>query len=272
MKNTNIGVANLVISNKLKGSYFNHELIEESKKLTTDFFDVVKNSPILQLEFKVFSNLENKTIDNELIATRYIDNNIKLFEVYTIDEIDAERLKLNEFFDNGFKLTSENALLNPDKIELYEAIDNLIRESLNDYNKIDVDNIHESFEIVLNHVKTPKTQTLIETVEAKDVNEDVIEIAINKFNDKYDSLNESDKILLKKLIKADKKEKLVILEEYKTECLAILEGTDRSKYEEKFAKAIQRIKEMSYKTNTLEFNQRIDDDIIGLHDLKKGLL
>ena len=168
MKNTNIGIANLVVSNKLRDSYFNNALIEESKKLTTDFFEVVKKSPILQLEFKVFNNLENKTIENELIATRYIDSNIKLFEVYTIKEIDAEREKLNEFLDNGVEITSENALLNPDKIELYEAIDNLIRESLNDYDKVDVDNIHESFEFVLNHVKTPKTQKLTETVEAKD--------------------------------------------------------------------------------------------------------
>ena len=69
MKNTNIGIANLVVSNKLKNSYFNHELIEESKKLTTDFFNAVRNSPILELEFKVFNNLENKTIENDLAAT-----------------------------------------------------------------------------------------------------------------------------------------------------------------------------------------------------------
>ena len=102
MKNTNIGIANLVISNKLKQSFFSNNLIEESKKLTNDFFDVIKSSPILQLEFKVYSNIENKHIDNELIATRYIDNNIKLFEVWTLREIEAEHEKLKTF------LTEEN--------------------------------------------------------------------------------------------------------------------------------------------------------------------
>jgi hypothetical protein len=268
MKNTNIGIANLVVSNKLKDSYFNHSLIEESKKLTTDFFDVVKNSPILQLEFKVFNNLENKTIENELIATRYIDNNIKLFEVYTIGEIDAEREKLNEFLDKGV-ITPENALLNPDKIQLYEAIDNLIRESLNDYDKIDVDNIHESFEFVLNHIKTLKTQTLTEASEYKNVDEEVIEIAINKFNDKYDSLNESDKNLLKTLIKANKTEKQELLETYKSECLTILEGVGKNETEDKNAKianAIRKIREMKYNSKT------VNNDIIGLHEFKKELL
>ena len=75
MKNTNIGIANLVISRKLKDSYFNNSLIEESKKLTTDFFDVVKSSPILQLEFKVFNNLENKHIESDLIANRVLSLN-----------------------------------------------------------------------------------------------------------------------------------------------------------------------------------------------------
>ena len=143
MKNTNIGIANLVVSNKLKNSYFNHELIEESKKLTTDFFNAVRNSPILELEFKVFNNLENKTIENDLAATRYIDSNIKLFEVYTISEIEAERTKLNKFLLENViaKITAENFDYDPKRIDLYNAIDVLITESLNDYDKVDFYNI-----------------------------------------------------------------------------------------------------------------------------------
>ena len=263
MKNTNIGIANLVVSNRLKDSYFNHNMIDESKKLTTDFFDVVKSSPILQLEFKVFNNLENKTIENDLIATRYIDNNIKLFEVYTIQEIDVERLKLSPFLDEGS--TTDNT----ERIDLYNAIDALITESLNDYNKVDVDNIQESFEIVLNHIKTPKTQTLTENVESKGVSEDVIEIAITKFNEKYDSLNESDKNLLKTLIKANKTEKQELLESYKSDCLTILERVDKDADESKnskIANAIRKIREMKYNSKTA------NNDIIGLHEFKKELL
>lgn len=260
MKNTNIGIANLVVSNNLKDSYFNHNMIEESKKITTDFFDVVKSSPILQLEFKVFSNLENKTIENELVATRYIDNNIKLFEVYTIAEIDGERGKLSPF------LSETQYPIDGDRMRLYNAIDSLINESLNDYDKIDVDLVHESFEIVLNHIKSAKTQVIVETVENKEINEDVLEIAITKFNDKYNGLNESDKNLLKRLIKSNGKEKQELLEEYKTECVTLLEGVNKDSIEDRILKTIQKIKEMKHNTKT------VTDDIIGLHELKKGLL
>jgi hypothetical protein len=259
MKNFNIGIANLIISNKLKDSYFNSSLIEESKKLTVDFFDVVKESPILQLEFKVFNNIENKHIDNELVATRYIDNNIKLFEVYTIEEIDAEREKLNAF------ISEENLPVEDNRVQLYTAIDRLITESLNDYDKIDVDAIHESFSFVLNHVRTAK-KNLIENVDVEPINEDVIEIAIDKFNEKYNSLNEDDKNLLHTLIKSNNKEKEELLEAYKNESLSILEGLNKESVKDSITKAIEKIKEMVYKED------KVDEDIISLHELKKELL
>ena len=149
MENVNIGIANLIISNKLKESYFNDKLIVESKKLARDFFDVVKKSPVLQLEFKVFNNIENKHIKNEQAATRYIDNNIKLFEIYTNEEIEEEREKLRDFLTEDITHDSE-------RIELYDAIQTLIKESLDYGENVDVDKIHEAFTFILNHIQKPK--------------------------------------------------------------------------------------------------------------------
>lgn len=265
MKNVSIGIANLIVSNKLKESYFNDNLIGESKKIAFDFFDVVKKSPILQLEFKVFSNLESKHIENDQIATRYIDNNIKLFEVYTIEEIDAEHKKLNAFLSEHVVPTITEADYDLEKIGLYNAIDTLITESLKISDDVDVDNIHESFTMVLNHIKSPKKE-LLENVDVEPINEDVIEIAVGKFNEKYASLDESDKNLLKTLIKSTSKEKQTLLENYKSETLATLEKINEADAQDHIAKAIQKIKEMVYNKKT------VDDNIIGLHELKKELL
>ncbi len=262
MKNTNVAIANLVILNKLKESYFTNNLIEESKKLTTDFLDIIKSSPILQLEFNVFNNLENKNIENDLAATRYIDNNIKLFEVYTIQEIEAEREKINNFLNENINsINTGGNTYDLERINLYNAIDGLITESINDPDKIDVDNIQESFELVLNHVKTPKKQ-LVETFDHKNINEDVIEIAVNKFNEKYEILDEDDKNLFKKLIVLNDVEKQELLEEYKSENLAMLENIHDDSTKEKILNAIKKIKETKYNKNT------VDVDILGLHELK----
>jgi len=194
-----------------------------------------------------------------LAATRYIDSNIKLFEVYTIQEIDKEREKLLPF-------VSETQLSIGDKrVELYSAIDRLITESLNDNSKIDVDAIHESFTVVLNHVKSSRN-IVNEDADLNMINEEVIEIAVNKFNEKYESLNEDDKNLLQKLINSNDKEKEDLLETFKNDTLLILEGLNKDMTKDNIAKAIQKIKEMAYN------RQKVDDDIISLYELKKELL
>jgi hypothetical protein len=258
MKSINIGIVNLVVSKKLKDAYFSNSLIEESKEITNDFFNVVKNSPILQLEFKVFNNIENKHIENDLTATRYIDNNIKLFEVWTLQEVEKEHDKLKPFL-------TEDIQVDDNKVQLYIAIGNLIKESLSNYDAVDVDDIHESFTLVLDHVKSTK-QSLTESIDTDFIDENVIEIAVNKFNTRYESLNDSDKGLLQKLIRYDNDKKSNLLEEYRNEDLKLLESIDKEIINDVKIKAIQKIREMKFNPQT------VDDDIIGLHELKKDLL
>jgi len=258
MKNVNIGIANLIISNKLNESYINNKSIEESKKIAFNFLEVVKNSPILQLEFRVFNSIDGKVIESEVLAKDYIDEQIKLFEVFTIEEIDAEREKLKQFI-------VEETQPDNDKVKLYKAIDTVINETLESYENTDIDKMHDAFVLVLEHVRTPK-KALLENVDVEPLNEDVIEIAVGKFNEKYESLDESDKDLLKTLIKATTKEKKALLETYKTETLAILEGIDKENVQDNITKAIQKIKEMAYD------RKNVDDNIIGLHEFKKELL
>jgi len=102
--------------------------------------------------------------------------------------------------------------------------------------------------------------------ESKLINEDVIRIAVDKFNEKYNALNEDDKNLLLKLIKSSSAEKETLLEEYKNESLAILEGLNKESVKDSVAKAIQKIKEMVFNAQTA------DDDIISLHELKKSII
>jgi len=262
MKNFNIGIINLLVSEKLQESYFNKKNIQESKEISNELLGIVKDSPILQLEFKVFNNLAGKYIENELLAKDYIDKHINLFEIYTIEEIDAERSKLKKFV-NEADIPKDN-----NTVKLYEAIDVLINETLEDYSVTDIDKMHEAFVLVLKHIQTPKT-TLLENVDVEPLNEEVIEIAVGKFNEKYVSLDEGDRDLLKKLIKSDSDQKKTLLEEFKTESLSILNKINSEDTKDmaikSFEKAIQKINEMVYD------EKNVDDNIIELYELKKEL-
>ena len=256
MKNINIGVANLVVSDKIRESMFDYSLLVESKNTASKFFDVVKSSPILQLEFKVFSNLENKHILNEALAIKYIEDNVDLFETYTIDELSAEHEKLKSFIGE--------AVIENDKAKLYEAISTLVDESLKVSEDVNVDDIHESFSTVLNHVKVPKEQENTELPE--NLNEEVVEIAINRFNEKYISMNEEDVKLFKQLVSADENEKKELFEEFKNENLTALKGLTEDNSNDKIAKSLEKINEMTFNVETA------DGDIVKLYELKKGLL
>lgn len=256
MKNLNIGVANLIVSNSLKNTYLDESVVQESKQGTADLFKIVKNSPILQLEFKVFNNIENKFIESDTLAPRYVDKNIQLFEVYTLEELNEEHLKLKSF-------VSDDIIVEDTRIKLYNSIQYLIEESLKVSDEVDVDLIHESFSTVLEHVKKPKK---IEEVDISDnVNERVVEIAIDKFNEKYSTLNEDELSLFKKLVNSTDSEKEDLFEEYKENGIKLLKKLNEESNSAKVTQSINKIVEMKYDSKDA------DNNIISLFELKQGL-
>ncbi len=120
-----------------------------------EFFTLIKNSPVLDLELKVINNIENKNINDNTLGMRYIDDNIKLFEMYSLDEIQNERKKIGEFAKT---INKDNVIIDNEKVKLYEHIETLIDESLKFGDEVNVDNIHESFEFVLNFLKNNKKE------------------------------------------------------------------------------------------------------------------
>jgi vacuolar-type H+-ATPase subunit H len=262
MKNINVDIVKTIILNKLNDSLLNNNLLNESKEILTNFFNIVKDSPILQLEYKIFKNLKNKYIDNDIIATRYIDNNIKLFENYSKEDIINEHNKLNNFINE-----SDLNIISKNDLQLNESIINLIFEiSKKDENIPDIDLIHESFLNILNYVKSNKNITENIINENNNYNNNIIEIAIDKFNKKYDDvLNENEKNIFKLLINSTKEEKKSLLENLKTEIVSILENIKNDDINYKINESIEKINKMDYNQKT------INEDIITLNDLKSNL-
>lgn len=256
MKNINIGVVNWIISNKLNES-FNNDSLNESKKVVSDLVNIIKHSPLLQLEFKVMNNIENKHIDDTELAPRYIDKNIQLFEIYTIDELDDEHEKLKSLIESDINI-NEN-----EKLKLYNSIQTLIEETIKPTEDIEVDNYHEAYSVVLEHVKKPKKKNLDEQYDY--INEEIIELATDKYNDKYSNLSSEEVDLLKKIIKSTNDEKMSLFEEYKQENVRILNQLREENDNEKINKSLEKINEMKFSVSDC------DENIVKLYELKKGL-
>lgn len=260
MKATNIGIVKAIIAKKMSTDFLT-ENYNRSKSEANEFVNIIKNSPLLQLEFKVFNRLENKYISNDISATRYIDNNISLFEGYTQKDIDDEHNKINKFIDENVDLVES------DKYDLYNAMNSLIYETLNKTNP-DVDLIHDSFTTVLNHVKKEKLIKEEKSFELpKGINgQKLIEVALDKFSKKYESLDESDIKFIKTIVLSQENERKSIFEELKNENISLLGQTKKDGIEDKIHETISRINAMDFK------NDSSIKDIMSLHELKKGML
>lgn len=258
----NTGLVKMIILENLNESLLNEKSLNILKETVSKFCNVVNDSPLLQLEYRLFENLENvKNIDNDIIATRYIDNNIKLFEKYSIDEINNEHKKLLEFID-----VNNTYNIDVNKIKINESIYNLIIES----NKLNVtpniDLLHESFITVLNYLKDNKNNIIInENNDDTSLNNSIVEIAISKFNDKFNKLDENDKDLFKILTKSSKEEKKSIFEKYKSDIKITLENINNDEIKDRINESINKIDKMEYN------NKTINDDIITLFELNNAL-
>jgi len=265
------------MSNKINFGFIKDALVKSSTSLylnenklnndLKDFLNVVKSSPILTLEYIVYKNLENKKIKDDLLATRYIDENISLLKKYTKKEIIEENNKLNKYV-RDFDITD-------DKKNLYESISYIIIENAQGNNYKNIDKLHESFETVLNYIKNEsnnlnESKSIFEEYKDKFMNFDfVFKTAVDKFNKKYSHLSEGEKRILKVLIKENEQDKKELYDSLINETLDkvknLLVKEDNPDISNKLERVKTKLNESKYN------NETIIDDIIKLNNLKESL-
>lgn len=260
----NFGYIKNGLIKKATSLYLNENKMDGDLK---EFLNVVKSSPILSLEFIVYKNLENKHISDDILATRYIDENISILNKYTKKEILEENKKLEKFFNEQ----KEN-----EKSNLYESINTLILENSKNNKFKNIDKIHSSFENILNHIKNNdknlinENKSIFDEYKDKYLNVDFIfNKAVDKFNKKYSHLSEGEKRLLKVLIHNNIEEQKNIFEniinETKNKINKLLIKEEDPIVSNKLYKTKEKLSEMCYNEKTLI------DDFVKLNSLKESL-
>lgn len=265
-KNINFGFIKDGLVKSTTSLYLNESKVTNDLK---DFLKLVKSSPILTLEYIVYKNIENKHISDDVLATRYIDENISLLNKYSKREIIAENNKL-ELFNRDYNLSK-------DKENLYESISTLIIENTSDNKFKNIDKIHSSFENVLNYIKKNKSnkelnesKSIFEEYKDKYLNIDFIfNNAIKKFNEKYSHLSEGEKKILKVLIKEDKSEKEILFNLLINETL---EKVNNLLVTEESSDIVNKLEKVKEKIHEMKFNEEsLIDDIVKINNLKESL-
>ena len=263
MESVNFGIAKTIVANKVSNEFLNESNINNSKNFANDFIKLVKENPVLMFEYTVIENIENKHIENDVLAAKFIDENIKLFEAFTKKEVQDAHDKLVKFID-----VPEIISISESKKSLYDSIGTLVFQSASGEGNINES--HDAYANILNYVKSNITENVDDDkFDLLDENIDldsVIEVATKKFNTKFESLNEDEKCILIDIVYGEPKKKKELFESLKFESLEILTHSEKNGVEDKINEGIEKLNQMESNVDT------VNENLILLYNLKQNLI
>jgi hypothetical protein len=200
---------------KIKNA-FNELLVEgiakqadTNKQLFKKYVKTLKENEALKTQFLVFNNIENKIESDSLKATLFLQENIGLLKKFDKKDLLESNKKLAKIVN----ISEEDYEL----IKLHENISTLI------FTENSSKNINKIVEATSDIIEFMKTNKLKEVNESLDLPNSVLTgIMVGKFNEKYSSLDETQKKVLKTLIESADEEKKEIYSSIVRECIDLI--------------------------------------------------
>jgi hypothetical protein len=191
------------IKNTFTQTYIDSHVNENSngKELYKKFLAVLKENETLKNQFILYKNIESKTIDTEVGANEYLKECLSLMEVNSNFNVECQ--KLVDILEEN-----EIELLEPTK--LHESIHTLLTTEKSVKN---LDTLHESKTNIIKHLMTEKVEVEEDKSNVRE-NIDVqkfLNVATEKYNEKYSTLSEEEKNIIKVLRNGDADSKKELL-------------------------------------------------------------
>lgn len=249
---------------------FNNLLIEgivkkddASKKLFKKYLKTIKESEILKTQFLVYNNIENKIDSDSFSANLYVSENIKLLEKYKTSDILKENKKLLSLIKKSKEIDGD------ERIEkLHESLSNLIFTKRTPQT---VEKITEEIKNVSNYILTNKPKEVNESV---DLPVSILRnLMVDKYNEKYSTLDESDKEVLKVLIESNFQNKKRFYKKTISECVQLVDSLIKESDEEtkeKLIKVKSKLLEDREELNESDFLSKISKLIELKNNLKSN--
>jgi len=203
---------------------FNEMLVEfviaknsEKKDIFKKYVSSIQENEILKNQFLVYTNIENKVEPDINKAILYVKENIDLFSKYSKKDILEANKKLASL------ISVENH--KGENSELYENISALI---FTEKTADNLDTIVEATNKIANYIVNNKEKVFTESIDLP--NTMLTNIMVDKYNQKYNSLDESEKKIIKVLVESTDDEKKEVYASVIRECIDLinenLEGSD----------------------------------------------
>ena len=200
---------------KIKNA-FNNLLIEavvrkdpKNKQIFGSYVKAIKENKILKTQFLIYNNIENKVEENEFKANLFLQENLKLIEGFSKEEILEANTKLASKI-NDIPEVIENK-------ELYENISTLIFTNRLSEN---IDAVVEATTNIIQFIKENKVNEAVEAIELP--TSMLTSMMVEKYNSKYSTIDESEFKIIKSLIDSSDEVKKTVYEETLRECIDLI--------------------------------------------------
>jgi hypothetical protein len=233
-----------------------------NKDLFKKYIKTIKESEILKTQFLVYNNIENKISDNTFAINLFVTENLKLLEKYKISDIVKENKKLALLLSSA--KTNVNESYSEKIAKLHESLSKLIFTKRTASN---IDVITENITQVIDFIKENKIQEIKESIDLP--NSLISTIMVDKYNEKYSMLDESEKEILKVLIESNDEDKKNVYIKTIKECIELINENLKDADLNTKEKLLQ-VKE-SLLNNTGEINEEFFKNISKLVELKTSL-
>ncbi len=182
-----------------------------NKQIFKKYIKTIKENEILKTQFLVYNNIENKIEENEFKANLFLQENIALLKKFSKkDIVSANQLLVN-------KVSIEEGETYPNE-ELHENISKLI---FTDKTSSNIDTIVEATASIINYMKTNKAKEVNESIDLP--SSMISTIMVDKYNEKYSTLDESERQILKALIDSDDDKKKEVYSVTLRECIDLID-------------------------------------------------
>jgi len=230
------------------------------KKLFSKYLKTLKENKTLRDQFLIYKNLESKKFDNKIEAKEYLQENVDLLK--SIDK--KKLLESNNILIKllrGKKIVKENN-------DFYQNITFLgnTKKTPSNINKIN--------EVTNNLLEfmTTKKENIVEESISKSIGVPpsvLTKLFVNKFNQKYSDINESDKKIIHSILNSNDTEKNNIYKNLKRECINSIDNklneTTDVELKDKLLKVKDKLLNSEYEKNNFS------NDIIKFYSLKETI-
>jgi hypothetical protein len=194
---------------------------ESNKLLFKKYVKTIKESEILKTQFLVYNNIENAIEKDSITTNLFVQENLRLLEKFKPKDIINENKKLVALLEETNTNLDES--YDENLASLHESLSNIIFKSANPNN---LDSRVDNFTKIYKYIKDNKPKEINESIELP--TSMISTIMVDKYNEKYSSLDESEKKILKVLINSTQEEKKEVYMSTVRECIDLVNSSLKS--------------------------------------------